>query len=231
MNSIGSIIAEGRKRAGFSQVELARELNSRFGYEISNKSISKWEKDLAEPGIPVFMDICRVTGIRDPYTAYFGPDPKDPASLLNEAGLERLREYARLLGSDERYKRPVEKVIPFRTIPLQLYPVSAGPGNFLDEENYEDIPVGPEVSASADFAVRVSGDSMEPLLHKNQIIFVHRQDSLENGDLGIFFLNGEAFVKKFQADADGIRLVSLNKKYAPIPVSEDSSFRIFGKLV
>lgn len=266
MNSIGTIISTHRKKKGLSQLALAEELNQRFGYAVSNKSISKWEKDLASPEIRLFFDLCKLLEIHDLYEAYFGTNPKNPLSVLNDLGKEKAYEYAELLSKDERYRKNIisispaaalssgaaytsvsgqtdsatagnsagqtgSKVVPFRTIPLQLYPVSAGPGNFLDSENYEDMQVGEDVPLSADFAVRVSGDSMEPMLHKNQIIYVHRQETLENGEYGIFFLNGEAYVKRFQKDETGTFLVSLNKRYAPMPVDAGSDFRIFGKLV
>lgn len=266
MISIGTIISTHRKKKQFSQLALAEELNRQFGYAVSNKSVSKWEKDLASPDIHVFFALCRILEITDLYGAYFGSNPADPLSVLNELGKEKAYEYAELLANDERYRKESlfctdasgltagqasvpaasltaaqtnnrftasdsQKIVPFRTIPLQLYPVSAGPGNFLDSENYEDMQVGNDVPMSADFAVRVSGDSMEPMLHKNQIIYVHRQETLESGEYGIFFLNGEAYVKRFQKDETGTFLLSLNTAYAPIPVDATSDFRIFGKLV
>lgn len=238
MNSIGKIISVYRKKRKMSQTQLAEELNTHYGHSISNKAVSKWETDAAQPGITLFYDICRILRITDMYGAYFGENPDNPLSGLNEAGQERVVEYAALLSGLPKYQKKIEvpvsgekKVIPYRTIPMQLYPVSAGPGNFLDDENYEDISVSPEVPASADFAVRVSGNSMEPLFHKNQIIYVHRQDTLSNGEIGIFFLDGEAYVKKFQNDQDGTYLISLNELYAPKPVTEQSDFRIFGKVV
>lgn len=245
MNSIGMILTAYRKKKGLSQKALAEELSRQSGIAVSNKSVSKWEKDLTAPDIHTFLNLCRILEIPDLYDAYFGSNPKNPLSVLNETGREKAEEYIQLLCLDSRYRRqtPPEaapdilpaassgKVIPLRTIPLQLYPVSAGPGNFLDDENYEDIQVGEDVPASADFAVRVSGDSMEPLLHKNQIIYVHRQETLESGEYGIFFLNGEAYVKRFLKDETGTWLISLNRKYAPLPVQEGSDFRIFGRLV
>lgn len=261
MNSIGSIISTYRKKKGLSQLALAEALNRNYGHSVSNKSISKWEKDLASPEIRIFFDLCQFLCITDLYAAYFGSNPEDPFSQLNETGRERVYEYASLLALDPRFRKVTPsvisypaasaavtgitsasgtaaasssgsgKVVPFRTIPLQLYPVSAGPGNFLDDENYEDMPVGEDVPMSADFAVRISGDSMEPMLHKNQIIYIHRQETLENGEYGIFFLNGEAYVKRFQKDGAGTFLVSLNPKYTPMPVDAGSDFRIFGKLV
>ena len=238
MNTAGSIIAKHRKQCGMSQVELARLLSESLGFGISNKSVSKWEKDLADPGTRIFFELCRILEIRYPCEEYFGFRITDPMFYLNETGLERVREYASLLGYENRYRRipsadpeasPDSSAV--RRIPLQLYPVSAGPGVFLDEENYEEIQVDSHVSAAADFAVRVSGDSMEPLLHKNQIIYVHRQETLENGEIGIFFLKGEAFVKKLRLGEDGAALVSLNPKYVPIRIPEESDFRIFGRVV
>lgn len=48
-------------------------------------------------------------------------------------------------------------------------PVSAGTGQFLDSDRFSEIEVGDEVAASADFGVRVAGDSMEPLYLDGQI--------------------------------------------------------------
>ena len=87
------------------------------------------------------------------------------------------------------------------------------------------------MSPDADFGVRVSGDSMEPLYLNGQIIWVHQQETLEDGEIGIFFLDGEAYVKKYHQTPDGISLISMNKIYAPIKISSGSVFRTFGKVV
>ena len=87
------------------------------------------------------------------------------------------------------------------------------------------------MSPDADFGVCVSGDSMEPLYLNGQIIWVHQQETLEDGEIGIFFLDGEAYVQKYHQAPDGISLISMNKKYAPIKVSSGSVFRTFGKVV
>ena len=81
------------------------------------------------------------------------------------------------------------------------------------------------------FGVRISGDSMESVFHDGQIAWVLQQESVANGEIGIFALNGEAYIKKLQNDKDGIFLISLNEKYAPIPVGEDDRLDIFGKVL
>ena len=50
-------------------------------------------------------------------------------------------------------------------------------------------------------------------------------------EIGIFSLNGDAYIKKLQNDKDGIFLISLNEKYAPIKVSENDRLDIFGKVL
>ncbi|MCQ2507162.1 MAG: XRE family transcriptional regulator [Dorea sp.] len=235
--TIGEIISTNRKKMKMSQPQLAEELNKR-NYSFTNKAISKWEKGATEPGISVLMELCRILEIPDLYEAFYGENPWNPISKLNEEGREKVYEYADLLIQSGRFSKvsfsadEENRCIPFvRRLPLQLYPVSAGPGNFLDDQNYEDIPVDDDVPMSADFGVRVSGDSMEPMMHRNQIIWVHKQATLENGEIGIFFLDGEAYVKKLQNDEKGTYLISLNEKYAPISVTEQSDFRIFGRVV
>ena len=81
------------------------------------------------------------------------------------------------------------------------------------------------------FGVRISGDSMEPEFHDGQIAWILQQESVANGEIGIFALNGEAYIKKLQNDKDGIFLISLNEKYAPIKVGENDRLDIFGKVL
>ena len=64
--------------------------------------------------------------------------------------------------------------LPRRTLNLYDLPVSAGTGQFLDSDRFSEMEVGDEVSLDADFGVRVSGDSMEPLYLNGQIIWVHQ---------------------------------------------------------
>lgn len=107
--------------------------------------------------------------------------------------------------------------------------VSAGTGDFLDSENYELKEIDETVPNGADFGVRVSGDSMMPRINDGDIIYIKKQDTLENGEIGIFSLDGNAYVKKLKSTRSGLSLISLNKKYSPIKVGEYSDFKIFGK--
>jgi transcriptional regulator with XRE-family HTH domain len=112
---------------------------------------------------------------------------------------------------------------------LRLYnmPVSAGLGNYLTDGGFSVIEVDNTVPNAADYAVRVSGDSMIPRFVDQQIIFIHEQPALDEGEIGIFCLNNEAYLKKLERGC----LVSLNPAYEPIPFQDSDDLKIIGKVV
>ena len=49
----------------------------------------------------------------------------------------------------------------------------------------------------ADYVIPISGDSMEPTFHSDDRVFVAKDDALEEGDIGIFIVNGDAYLGCF----------------------------------
>ena len=76
----------------------------------------------------------------------------------------------------------------------------------------------------------VNGDSMEELFHDGDIVEYHPQPELENGEIGVFAINGGVTMKKFKRNSN-IRLESLNKKYQDIVIKETDDFNILGKVI
>ena len=240
MENIGAIITAYRKKAHISQTELAEKLLEE-GIEVSQKSISAWETGRNEVSARIFLHICRILEIPDCVEEFFGNNPGDPMAILNDLGKQKVLSYINFLVHPVSYRKepdvlPTEKPaeIPARRMKkIRLYDarVSAGTGNFLDSDYYGIIEVDEEKAKDADFAVTISGDSMEPEFHDHDTVLVHRQDTLENGEIGIFALNDNAYIKKFQNTKKRTALISLNRKYDPIPIDfETDSFRIFGKV-
>ena len=179
MQTIGQIIATNRKKQGMTQAQLSAELE-KFGVRSGFKSISNWEKDVSSPPIETFFAICRILGIRDVLAAYYGINPLNPESALNEEGIQKVQEYVKVLLLSHLYDKPQSKIIslPPRQIKLFRIMASAGTGNFLDGEDYEWIDAESNVPDTADFGVQLSGDSMEPRFVNRQIVWVHRQETL-----------------------------------------------------
>lgn len=229
MKKLGEIIATYRKQNNLSQTQLS-ELLTQNGFKVSNKAVSSWEKDTTEPSASLMLFLCKLLGITDIYGEYYGNNPANPLLELNDEGKKKVWDYVELLNASGKYQQAT--IIPFRRkIKLFDIPASAGVGNFLDGDKFTEIEVGEEVPETADFGIRISGDSMEPRFVNGQIVWVRKQDVLNNGEIGIFFLDGEAYCKKLQDDEKRLYLISLNSKYEPITITENQTFKIFGKVV
>jgi len=76
----------------------------------------------------------------------------------------------------------------------------------------------------ADYAVRISGKSMEPTLQDNSIVFVQRADALNDGEIGIFVVDGNVMCKRFK-DEGGQRWLQPDNDadgYSPIMLTEET---------
>ena len=111
MRDFGEILAENRKKKGYSQSDLV-DLLSQEGIQVTTKAISKWETNAREPALHVFLTLCQLLDIEDIYESFFGENPYNIMSGLNEEGrkaafkrveeLTRLEEYIKKDPSAER---------------------------------------------------------------------------------------------------------------------------------
>lgn len=230
MNDLGKTIAKHRKEHKIKQSELALKLEY-YDIFVKPNTVSAWESGLSIPNSKQLLAICEILNIYDIYTEFISPNPINPFRNLNETGVAKVMDYIHLLEKSGEYK--TADIIPIHILrerKVFYTTVSAGTGSFLDGEDYE-MYTSPDIPEEASFGVYVSGDSMEPRYHNEELIWIEQTEQLEDGEIGIFYLDGNAYVKKFQNNGNGTYLVSLNKKYDPIPVTENNSFKIFGRVL
>ena len=118
--------------------------------------------------------------------------------------------------------------------------VSAGGGAFENEDNFESLDVPPyfidmlggKENLKNIEAINVTGDSMEPTLNNENIVFLDRaKDNLSREGVYAFTTNHGLFVKRIQKRADGkLDIISDNKDY-PVQVLIPSELNILGKVV
>lgn len=104
--------------------------------------------------------------------------------------------------------------VPISKIPV-LGTVKAG-YDWLAEENIVDYITLKEniPNVSEYYALRITGDSMLPLLAEGDLVIVHDQDDVESGQTAVVLINGEeATVKKVVKTKDGIELHAMNPYY------------------
>lgn len=157
---------------------------------------------------------------------------------LNTENKKKVVDYADNKLKDQ--KRQQNKIHPINENDNTYYvdvlgSVSAGTGEWLTDEQHEEVMVNNEPPAH-DFALRVNGDSMTPTFSDGQIIYVNKiydTDEVRNNQFVIAELNGNSYVKKivFDNNRKDCQLISLNKEYNPINVTKDDEFKIVGLVV
>jgi len=237
--SIGQTLTRLRTERGISQRELAALLEAE-GVQVSNQAVSKWENDSTQPNAKQLLALMRIYGVRDALALFTGVPAADPLSRLNRQGREKVEEYIRDLLDTGRYaaeltelpqtlNAAVHKAV--RLLPLYPMAASAGTGQFLEDAPCEMVEAAPEVSDEADFGVRLAGNSMEPRYADGQIVWVHRQETLRPGQIGVFLYDGMAYCKRLEYDRNGVRLCSLNPAYDPIILRPGETLTVFGRVV
>ncbi len=149
---------------------------------------------------------------------------KEVVDLVLDKEAERVADERRRAIQGE-VEDPEDNVAYF-PLRCSMQPASAGTGTYLGPEAFETIYVRDnELTRRASFSVPVSGDSMEPRYHDKDILMVEGTERIEPGEIGIFTVDGEGYVKEL---GDG-ELISLNPRYHPIPMND--SIRCHGRVI
>ena len=111
---------------------------------------------------------------------------------------------------------------------------AAGPSSYFDapRSHIEQYPRG-VIPHGATFAVPIAGNSMEPKFKNGATVFVQSAPRVENGEVGLFSLNGEPYIKQLVVDEarHEVRLHSLNPAYPDIEVHEGDYLYTFGRVL
>lgn len=134
--------------------------------------------------------------------------------ISNAMGIP-IDDLLKMLDDEQEFKLN-EDVSPnnLSIIPI-LGTVKAG-YDWLAEENVVDYITLKENMPNIKeyYALRITGDSMLPLLSEGDLVIVHDQDDVESGQTAVVLINGEeATVKKLIKTNEGIELHSMNPYY------------------
>ena len=232
MSFIGEQIKKYRNIRGMTQQDIADELG-----ESSGRVIYNWEKGIGRPDCDKLARLCDLLGVSADELIGCKSMAQRPTATewntlqkyraLDEHGKEVVdylidSEYNRVAMLTRKPKPRMLKIDCF------TLPASAGTGNFLENEIPEQILVKESAEAEeADYAIPVSGDSMEPTYHDGDKVFVEKCDAVDVGEVGIFILNGEAYIK----ERGNKKLISHNEKYKPIVLTENDSIYCCGRVI
>ena len=210
-----------RSKFGLEQMELAEKLGRK-----SSSSISEWEKGKYTPKAKTLAEIANLFLVD--LDDLMNIDLSKAIAKLDISAIYNKLEPARQAKVYDFAKQELDE---------QNKVVS------IEETHYDDDYVGQTAAGapiegqqpvpmlgSETVKLLVNGDSMVDLFHDGDIVEYHPQPELENGEIGVFAINGGITMKKFRKN-DDIRLESLNKKYEDIVIQETDDFSILGKVI
>ena len=210
---VGNKIKTLRESKDMTQDQLAEMLDT------TRQSISRYEIGERKVNQDILFELAEIFKVS--INEFFPPIKNESIeSIYNQ--LDQPRK-AKVYNFAEYQLREQNKK-PQINIEIRGY-VSAGTGEWL-EETIEEVPYEGAIPEH-DFAVKVNGESMLPLFSDGEILFVKATSEARDGQIIICRVNSDAYVKKLS----GNKLVSLNKQYEDILISETDDFKIFGVVV
>lgn len=225
--SINSRIKERREELGLTRNDLADIIG------VTPSAIANYENGISSPKIELLYKLfnalkCDANYLYQDEMTTLSEHTNLPLSISEQ---EHIKKYRSLdthgkelvdMVLNKEYHRPKEfvQLMPPIIVPYYGEVASAGTGQFV----FDDIP--PELieiencmeNMHVNFAIGVNGDSMEPTYSDGDTLLVEKQNSINIGEIGIFMIDGEAFVKEL---GKGV-LISHNKNYQDRPINENT---------
>ncbi|MCL4882619.1 LexA family transcriptional regulator [Streptococcus suis] len=234
-DEIITLIDEIRREKGMSISELARQVG------MAKSGISRYFNKTRGFPLDRADDFAKALGTTSEFLLGVQPISKDNKILeiynqLEPTRQEKVLDYAEVQLEEQNKVTSIFEVREDSEDYITDYVkglVAAGHGTFQEDNlNMEVRLRANDVPEKYDTIAKVAGDSMEPMIKDNDLLFINVTSQVEINDIGIFQINGKNFVKKLKRDYDGRwYLQSLNNSYEEIYLTEEDDIRTIGEVV
>ena len=236
-NEIINLIQDRIDEKGMSMSELARQVG------IAKSTMSRYFNRTREFPLNKTDDFAKALGMTPEYLLgiqkvnNIEPEILTIFNQLDEDRQANVVDYATALLNEQVSMKSTTVLEKYRTddyiIDYVEGLVAAGHGTFQEDNLHMEVRLRTEdVPENYDTIAKVAGDSMEPLIEDNDLLFIKVTSQVDINSIGIFQINGKNFVKKLKRDYDGSwYLQSLNSGYEEIHLSENDDIRTIGEVV
>ena len=214
-------LKERRVAQGLTQQELANALG------VSKQAYSAWERGVKVPASDKVEQLEKLLSVPKGYFTEI--EIVRLYHTLTKPNQEKAVRYVRALATEEQ----TPKVVPMKKklVAYHVYEkMSAGIGaTIYNDRDYDTVYYDEELAH--DFASWVFGDSMEPTYLNGEVVLIKQTGFDYDGAVYAVDWDGQTYIKKVYREEDGLRLVSLNKRYGDKFAPYDEDPRIIGKIV
>jgi len=236
-NEIINLIQDRIDEKGMSMSELARQVG------VAKSTMSRYFNRTREFPLNKTDDFAKALGMTPEYLLgiqkvnNIEPEILTIFNQLDEERQENVVDYATTLLNEQVSMKTSTVLEKYKDddyiIDYVEGLVAAGHGTFQEDNLHMEVRLrADDVPDSYDTIAKVAGDSMEPLIEDNDLLFIKVTSQVDINSIGIFQINGKNFVKKLKRDYDGSwYLQSLNSGYEEIHLSENDDIRTIGEVV
>lgn len=221
-----------------SRLKMLREQRKVSLEEVAEKigttkvTLSRYENSSREPKLSIIYNIAKYFDVEvDWLIGYENENPNRIEKIYNKLNQKRqakVYDFA-MYQLKEQQAQYVEEESHFVTVYGKTAagePITYGDST-MEERSVKHVPL------NAECALVVQGDSMEPVIKDGSIVFYKKTVNLENGEIGIFEIEGDGVTcKKIKYDFENKKIIlqSLNSDYEDMVLNQ-SQVRILGKVL
>ncbi|KAA9238607.1 MULTISPECIES: S24 family peptidase [Aerococcus] len=249
--STGTRLKELMSELGLKQVDILKKtepFQKSLGIKMGKSTLSQYVNDVQSPDQDRIYLLSKAFNVSEPWLMGYEVDKEripdnqreentilDIYNQLNLENQSTVYSFAKRKLSEQNSVKEESNIYQLSDYTDQpcYGAVSAGTGEWLGDETIETVSVPNSILPPCDFdmMLQVNGDSMEPLFEDDEYIFVKKTDDLRSGQIGVFFVDGEAYVKKAYLEEDQLRLVSLNTKYDDLIFKDFNEVKMIGTVI
>ena len=215
---------------------------------LTNIELGKFLKEIRENKKISLREVEKLTGVGYSHLSMIenGKRNVTPALLKNLSNIYNI-DYIDLyekagyldLAESEKLKDKDNKILNKKYYMCPVYgQISAGQPNWAEENIEGRIPIDTELmdiyNPEEYFFLRVNGESMNKVIKNGAFALIHKQESVENGEIAVVLVNGyDATLKKFTKQGDLIILEpnSTDESFETQVYDKTTSIKILGKYV
>lgn len=218
MNTFNEVLKELMDKFDMSDSHLAELVG------VNRSTVVRWRNGIRSPKLEKIPEIASVFEV-DP-KVFIGKKTNNLGILTIYNQLEQPRQKKVYDYAEHQLKEQKAQSV-------NVYgQTAAGEALEYDQSAIEEGIVS-YVPKGTDGALVVRGDSMEPVLNNNELLFFKKTPQVENGDIAVVEIEGNAVTTKkvrYDFENEKIILQSINKKYDDM-VFDNEDIRIIGKVL
>lgn len=227
---IGNQIKQLRKQYNMTQEDLAEKLGT------TKQSVSRYENGIRKANQDVLFELCRIFDVK--IDDFF---PENDSEAIQSSNSEPILDIYNELTPPRQQKvyhyaeeQLDEQQLEEHSNIYMIHGRASAAGSAIEVDDNDarmNVVNSSTIPNGADEIVKITGDSMEPLIKKGSSVYIRHQPTIENGEIAIVRIEDIGVTcKKVYKNNKEVRLKSINTTYDDMVYQADE-VTILGKVL